>query len=449
MLATVAWVKNLKKLITYHEQKVDRGVAERIHAGNFLLKPDELTKEQIYDRFNHSLSCRADGSPLVLHAHVNFHPDDTPRLSVDTLRHITTRYMEAIGMSSQPYVAYRHVDAAHPHCHIIAPAIDPGGYRICFPVKLTYRQFVKGLEQEYRLTGTRRRGQTPERSPDRPYEPARKVEYGRMPTVPAAAKAIEAIVDNYRFNSLESFNAALREYNVEVREVVDAYKTHSYKGLVFSVLRSDGTCSGGFFPASLFDCKPTFANLEKKFRENAHLMEQSRAYLITRIKSVTQEPHAEIGGYLTRLRGERISTIIRHDKSGKVDGFAYVDHANRCVFQENELPEWCSAKVALTHFGLQSALLEKSPAREAARQHGPIPPAGPDTGKGQETQKVPAADGASKRARAKERLRLSVATDLPEGSPLAAIFRERRRIPPQEKAPERNFPFRSQERGPD
>jgi hypothetical protein len=314
---------------------------------------------------------------------------------------------------------------------------------------MTYRHIVKGLEQEYRLTGIRRRGQTPERSPDRPYEHARKVEYGRTPTVPATAKAIEAIIDNYRFNSLESFNAALREYNVEVREVADPYKTHSYKGLVFRVLRPDGTCSGVFFPASLFDCKPTFANLEKKFQENAHLLKQSRAYLITRIKSVTQEPHAEIGGYLTRLRGERISTIIRHDKSGKVDGFTYVDHDGRCVFQENELPEWCSAKVALTHFGLQSAVLENSPAREAARQHKPIPPAGPDTGKDPEIQKVPVADGTSKRARAKERLRLSVATDLPEGSPLAAIFRERLRMPPQEKAPERYFPFRSRERSPD
>jgi len=425
MVAHVGWTKQLKSLLAYHEQKVIGGMAERIYAANFLYEPGELTTEKIFHQFNQLLLFRPDGSRPVLHAHLDFHPQDAQRLCIDTFRDISRRYMAGIGMANQPYVVYRHVDAAHPHCHIICPGIDHDGDSRGFRLKTTYNHMIKALEQEYQLTPTRRRpaGKEPASWRDR-Y--ARKLEYGQAPVVPTMARVIETLTGKYRFTSLAAFNAALREYNIEAREVLSTRTAHQHRGLVFRILRPDGKRQNGYIPSSRFDCKPTLPNLEKMFQQNARVLERPRAYLIARINSVTQQPHRDISDYFAALRDERISTVIRHDKAGKIEGFIYVDHENRSVFEEKDLPGWCSAHTALTHFGHQNSLLAHGPAPQKTN----IPQTGPT--------RIPDADNAAKSRRKAERLTLSVATDIPEGSPLAGLLTIHRKSPSREISPERH-----------
>jgi len=38
---------------------------------------------------------------------------------------IATGFMERIGFAEQPWLTYRHVDAAHPHMHIVTTNIQP------------------------------------------------------------------------------------------------------------------------------------------------------------------------------------------------------------------------------------------------------------------------------------------------------------------------------------
>jgi hypothetical protein len=434
MVAHVGWTKQLKNLLAYHEQKVIGGVAERICAANFLYAPGELTAEKIFYQFNQLLLFRPDGSRPILHAHLDFHPQDAPRLSIDTFRDISRRYMAGIGMDDQPYVVYRHVDAAHPHCHIICPGIDHEGDPRQVYVKTGYNQMVKALEQEYQLTPGRRRPAEKEPASWRD-QYARKLDYGRAPVVPTMARVIETLTGQYRIASLAAFNAALREYNIEAGEVLSKRTAHQHRGLVFRVLGPDGK-RHGYIPSSRFDCKPTLPNLEKMFRENARLMERPRAYLIARIQSVTQQPHREISGYFAALRDERISTVIRHDKTGKIGGFIYIDHENRSVFEEKDLPGWCSAAEALAHFGHQRCLVARGPAPQKTNA--------PDAG----ITGTSDADKVVKAPHKAERINLSVATDLPEGSPLAGLLSINRKLPSREVSPERR-PDRHPDNTPD
>ena len=43
---------------------------------------------------------------------------------------IASFYMEKIGFGQQPYLVYQHLDAGHPHIHIVGTNIQKDGKRI-------------------------------------------------------------------------------------------------------------------------------------------------------------------------------------------------------------------------------------------------------------------------------------------------------------------------------
>lgn len=442
MLADVKWVANLKTLVAYHEQKVSRGVAERIYAGNFLNEAKDLTTEMIHYHFNQFLDLRDDVKKPLLHVSVNFHPDDASGLSQQKLQNISREYMKAIGMHKQPYVVYLHTDAAHPHFHIISPRISGDSHPICIVVKWEYQKMVKAMEQKYQLTPSGRKHVSREPASWRD-DYAQKVEYGVAPTVPAMAKAIESVTDKYKFTTLSAYNSALREYNVQAKEVSSRLKAHQHRGLIYRALDSKGNNVGTAILASRFYCKPTLPNLEKKFRENARLMERPRAFLTSRIDSVAEELHANIQGYFRALEDERITTIIRHNKRGQIHEFSYVDHENCCVFEEKDLPEQCSARTVLSRFGYQELLVDRGEARANSPEPLLVRESEPrkqsQTGKGLELElgKEPELRKKKEPPKKPELIKFSVATELLEGSPLAEQFKRRGKTPTREKVPQR------------
>ena len=60
-----------------------------------------------------------------LHITLNFDPQD--QLTNDRMREIVHSYMHEIGFIKQPWVAWRHHDAGHPHCHIVATHVQWSG----------------------------------------------------------------------------------------------------------------------------------------------------------------------------------------------------------------------------------------------------------------------------------------------------------------------------------
>lgn len=64
----------------------------------------------------------------ALHISLNF--DSSENLQDDKLQEIATAYMDKIGFGDQPYLVYRHLDAAHHHVHIATTNMQANGKRI-------------------------------------------------------------------------------------------------------------------------------------------------------------------------------------------------------------------------------------------------------------------------------------------------------------------------------
>lgn len=64
-------------------------------------------------------------STKTLHVSLNFDPSE--KLNPQKLLLIANEYMNRIGFAEQPFLVYKHVDAGHPHIHIVSTTIQADG----------------------------------------------------------------------------------------------------------------------------------------------------------------------------------------------------------------------------------------------------------------------------------------------------------------------------------
>ncbi len=60
----------------------------------------------------------------VGHISLDFHPDDTPKMTDELMTEVAQEYMKQMGLTKTPYIVVRHFDKAHPHCHIVFSRVD-------------------------------------------------------------------------------------------------------------------------------------------------------------------------------------------------------------------------------------------------------------------------------------------------------------------------------------
>ncbi len=116
--------RHISRSIRYNEQKVEGQTAERIAAANLLKPLDQLTLEDIEHRFLRRMELN-DRVRTSLHITLNFDPQD--KLTNNLMQHIAHCYMKEIGFDGQPWIAWRHNDAGHPHCHIVTTHVQWNG----------------------------------------------------------------------------------------------------------------------------------------------------------------------------------------------------------------------------------------------------------------------------------------------------------------------------------
>ena len=128
MVAKLTTPKSAKAALNYNEQKVQKGNAEFLYAGNCLREAGEMNfyeKLEVLESLN-SLNKRA--ATNTLHVSLNFSPGEN--LSDNKLTSIASAYMDKIGFKEQPFLVYKHEDAGHPHIHIVSTTIKQDGSRI-------------------------------------------------------------------------------------------------------------------------------------------------------------------------------------------------------------------------------------------------------------------------------------------------------------------------------
>ncbi len=88
----------------------------------------------------------------VGHISLDFHPDDTPKMTDELMTEVAQDYMKKMGLTNTPYIVVRHYDKAHPHCHIVFSRVDYDGKILTQTTNFKKNERVcKALNLKHRL----------------------------------------------------------------------------------------------------------------------------------------------------------------------------------------------------------------------------------------------------------------------------------------------------------
>jgi hypothetical protein len=342
MVAKATTPKGISRVLNYNEQKVKTGKAECIYAHQFIKNVEHLHFHEKKNRFENLMALNKRATTNAIHISLNFSPSEKP--DKEKLIDIATDYMKKIGFDKQPYLVYQHLDAGHPHIHIVATNIQKDGTRISLHNigRNQSEQARKEIEIEYGLVKANRSSE--EIKQPNAHFLAPRISYGKSETKRSIMNVLDEVINQYKFTSLPELNAVLKLYNVSAdrgKEQGIIYKT---RGLNYSVLDENGNKVGVPIKASSFYNKPTLNTLEKKFEENKELRQPFERRLKTAIDwSFLQRPNQSLKEFARALERENIGTILRQNKQGIIYGITYVDHHTSCVFNGSDLGKQYSA----------------------------------------------------------------------------------------------------------
>ncbi|TXK45724.1 relaxase/mobilization nuclease domain-containing protein [Pontibacter qinzhouensis] len=367
MVAKIITGKSIQGALNYNEHKVREGKAELLFASRFLLEPEELSFRDKLQRFERLLEKSPQVRTNTLHISLNFDPGE--KLEPERLQAIAIRYMDRIGFGEQPYLVYRHHDAAHPHLHIVTTNIRPDGSRIDLHNigRLRSEPARKEIELEYGLV----QAEKMKKGEELPLEPLQleKAVYGKSETKRSIAHIVTSVTRHYNYTSLAELNAVLRHFGVTADRGGERTQMHQKKGLVYSIVNDRGEKQGVPLKASALPSKPTLAFLEKQFEQNKLSRRPYQLALRSSIdKAFRSHPTSSRDSFIKRLKKQEIQVLFRENSQGLPYGVTYIDHRHRAVFNGSELGKAYSAKALTERFRQR---VEQRDEVEQTKQEGP------------------------------------------------------------------------------
>ncbi len=335
MVARITTPKRIQDALNYNEQKVKKGSAECIHAGNFILDAGQLNFYQKLNVFEQCNSLNDRATTKTLHISLNFDPSE--KLPVATLADIASAYIDKIGFGNQPFIVYQHFDAGHPHIHIVTTTIREDGSRINTHNigRNQSEKARKEIEMEYHLV----KAQRSEHEPSQKIYPldVEKVIYGKSETKRGIGNVVNVVFSQYKFTSLPEFNAALLQYNIVADRGKEDGRIYKTQGLLYRVLDEHGNKVGVPIKASSLSCKPTLARLQEKFVLNEPLKFSFRKSLSDKIDRVLRLNVTDLSTLKSRLEALAVFTVVRQSPDGRPYGITFVDNSTKCFFNGSDL----------------------------------------------------------------------------------------------------------------
>ncbi|GGC42424.1 mobilization protein [Parapedobacter defluvii] len=350
MVAKIISGKDIGGVLHYNEHKVEEGVARLILASGFAGEIADMDMQQKKQRFEHLTMLNGRVKTNTLHISLNFDPAE--KINDEKMQQIAIDYMERIDFGDQPYIVYRHHDAAHPHIHIATVNIQPNGKRIDIHNigRTKSEEARQEIEEKYKLVKARGREQE-QGYGIKPVE-IEKAIYGKSQTKRAITNVVGAVVKEYSFTSLAELNAALSQYNVVAHRGNESSRMYERGGLQFSLTDENGKRIGIPIKASALYGKPTLANLEKRFERNAENRKRHKDSLKQHIDKA-MESHTQFTDptFINELAKQGIHAVFRQSEQGQLYGITYVDNVNKTIFNGSDLGKEYGAKSISGTFG--------------------------------------------------------------------------------------------------
>ena len=365
MVARITTGKSIRGLLHYNENKVADNEAELILASGFAGEVDRMNFTQKLNRFKFLTMMKPNVKTNAVHISLNFHSSE--KLDNETLQQIAGRYMQKIGFSDQPFLAYRHDDAKHLHLHIVSTNITAQRQRI--DLHDIGRTLSEPARKELEIAFDLVKAESKQFKLEAAIRPAdlEKARKGLLPTKRTISNVLTAVLRDYKFTSLAEFNAILKSFNVVALRGEEHTRMFQNKGLMFSILDARGLPTGVPIKASSFYTKPSLKNLKIKFAANIEKRKSLKTDLKQRIdqvlgryKSFTKAKFSE------ELKNQGIAVSYRQNEQGLIFGITYVDHWNKVAMNGSDLGKAYSADAITTKFS-RANVLDKSNVQQITR----------------------------------------------------------------------------------
>ncbi|TKB97261.1 relaxase/mobilization nuclease domain-containing protein [Pedobacter cryotolerans] len=350
MVAKIKFGKSMRGILIYNENKVEKGEAKIILASGFAVDIDRINLDQKIQRFKNLTDLNPTVKTNALHISLNF--DAADKLDLQKVQQIAQSYMEQIGFGEQPYIAYRHLDAAHPHIHIATTLMQKDGKRKYTHNmgRLVSEPARKAIETEFGLIKAEGRKQGNPLT----IKPAI---YGQKPTKQTINSIVLSVRQGYAFTSLAEFNAILGQFNIRADRGREATTMFEKKGLLYSILDEKLNPIGVPIKASSFHDQPTLKNLEKDFQEGMDKRKPFKENLKKRIDWVVQKYNNLTRSTLVNeLAKQQIGVVFRQNDKGMIYGLTFVDHKLKTVFNGSDLGKDYSARAVTEKFAAQDQI---------------------------------------------------------------------------------------------
>ncbi len=354
MVAKITIPGSIKRALNYNEQKMKEGKAECIYAHNFLKEAYQLNFYEKLRRFEELISLNKRATTNTVHISLNFGLNE--KIEKEKLIEIASVYMQKIGFGDQPYLVYQHLDAGHPHIHIVTTNIQNNGKRISIHNlgKNESSKARKEIEITFKLV--KAEDQKKQKSEEIKPLSVQRINYGKSPTKRGIVNVLDSVLPKYKYSSLAELNAVLKLYNLVADRGKEQGIVFRKRGLVYRILDEKGNKIGVPIKASSIYNKPTLDYLEKKFKENEQGKQEFKKNLKTSVDWIMVKPPKSLQAFKQSLEKERINLLIRQNDKGIIYGLTYIDHNTKCVFNGSEIGKDYSAKAILEKLGITQSL---------------------------------------------------------------------------------------------
>lgn len=349
--------KSIQKALNYNEQKCIQGRATCIYAANFLKDKDQMNFYDKLNRFSRLINLNDRATTNSLHISLNF--DSTENVSQQELSRIAQAYMQKIGFGEQPFLVYQHLDAGHPHLHVVTTNIRKDGSRINTHNigRNQSEKARKEVEQEFNLVRASSKSYT-QAYGIKGIDPA-KIIYGKSETKRSITNILNVVVPQYKYTSLAELNAILQQYNVLADRGREDGSMYRNEGLVYRVLDQCGQKIGVPIKASSIYNSPTLKTLQTRFVDNLEARKMFRDSVRNRIDEVLTNTK-DWQQFMRELRKKGLATVLRRNDKGFIYGVTYVDHQTKSVFNGSDLGKPYSAAAIGQRIGQMETEKEKT-----------------------------------------------------------------------------------------